>query len=84
MNDDASEVGRVNIVIEELGPGWLKLHAVLASDFQREVELERLPGLIDRTLTDYFMKRPGLKIRATMPIVEDGLTVAAHVWYDPA
>lgn len=84
MSADASEVGRVNIVIDELGPGWLRFRAVLASDFQREVELERFPGLIDRTLTDFFRKRPGLKVRATMPIVEDGFTVAVHVWFDPA
>ncbi len=84
MSIAPSEVGNVDIVVEELGPGWLKLHAVMATEFQREVELDRIPGLIDRTLTAYLLKRPGLRVRATLPLVEAGLTVAVHLWYDPA
>lgn len=44
--------------------------------------MERIPGLIDRTLTDYLATRLPIKIRATLGIVDDGFTVAVHVWFD--
>lgn len=44
--------------------------------------MERIPGLIDRTLTDYLANRLPIKIRATLGIVDDGFTVAVHVWFD--
>lgn len=80
-NGNEPQVGRVNVVAEER-PGWLRLHAVFPTEFQRQVELERLPGLIDRTLTDYLTKNPTIRVRTVLPIVDDGFTVAVHVWFD--
>ncbi|MEO6807572.1 MAG: hypothetical protein ABI353_00465 [Isosphaeraceae bacterium] len=77
------EVGRVEILVEER-PGWIRVHAVFPTEFQRQVELERLPGLIDRTLTDYLSKHTPIKVRAILPIHDDGFTIAVHLWYDLA
>ena len=82
-NGSGPQVGRVIVRVEER-PGWIRVHAVFPTEFQRQVELERLPGLIDRTLTDYLTKHPAIRVRATLPILDDGFTVAVHVWYDPS
>ncbi len=59
MSDGAEKlsVGRVEVVVEER-PGWVKVHAVFPSEFQRQVEFERTPGLIDRTLTHWLHGHP--------------------------
>jgi len=74
-------VGRVEVVVEER-PGWVRVYAVFQSEFQRQVEFDRTPGLIDRTLTHWLQGRPGLHVRATLPILDGGTTVAVHLWYD--
>lgn len=77
------EVGRVEILVEER-PGWIRVHAVFPTEFQRQVEFERLPSLIDRTLTDYLSKHIPIRVRAVLPILDDGFTIAVHLWYEPA
>jgi hypothetical protein len=77
-NGNEPQVGRVTVLVEER-PGWIRVHAVFPTEFQRQVELERLPGLIDRTLTDYLTKHPPIKVRTILPILDDGFTIAVHV-----
>jgi len=81
-NGNEPQAGMVTVVIEER-PGWIRVHGVFPTDFQREVEMERLPALIDRTLTDYLAKHPPIKVRSVLPILDDGFTIAVHLWFDP-
>jgi hypothetical protein len=76
-----SEAGRVEISVEER-PGWIRVHAVFPTEFQRQVEFERLPGLIDRTLTDCLSNHSPIRVRAILPILDDGFTIGVHLWYD--
>jgi hypothetical protein len=71
----------IDIVVDELADDWLMIHPVL-SDFRMEVELERLPGLLNQTLIAWFRERPLLRVRSTLGVVEGGSTVAVHVWFD--
>ena len=83
-----SEVGNgsmggegIQLVVEELRPDWVVIRAAL-SEFRKQVELERLPGLLDRTLTAWLQERPMLRVRSALGVVEDGFTVALHIWFD--
>jgi hypothetical protein len=75
-------MGQVEVVVQIMGEGWLMVHAVLPTEFQRQVEFERQPNLIHRTLVDWLQKNPSVKVRSTLGIVEDGFTIAVHVWFD--
>lgn len=71
----------IEIVIEEMAAGWATIQPAL-SEFRKEVELERLPGLIHQTLTAWLRANPSFKIRSTLAIDEGGSTVAVHAWFD--
>lgn len=71
----------IDVVVEELAPDWAVIHPVL-TEFQKEVELERLPALIGQSLVAWLRERPEMKVRSTLGIVEGGSTVAVHVWLD--
>jgi hypothetical protein len=71
----------IEVTIEELRSGWAILRVPL-SEFRKNVELERLPGLNDRTLTTWLIARPDVKVRAALPIVEDGFTTALHIRWE--
>ncbi|HWE36576.1 MAG TPA: hypothetical protein VG406_08420 [Isosphaeraceae bacterium] len=73
----------LEIVVEEKGADYAVVRPSL-SKFRMEMELERLPALLDRTLTYWLADRPSLRVRTVLPVVEDGFTVAIHVWYDDA
>ncbi len=74
----------VNIVVDVMGDGWVMIHAVMSTEFQRQVEFERIPHLINQTLITWIRQNAGIEIFATQGIVEDGSTIALHVWFDPA
>jgi hypothetical protein len=70
----------VNIVIEEFGD-----HAVFRpsmTEFKKQVELERLPDLLSKSLSAWTLDRPDLRVRTAVGIVEDGFTAALHIWFD--
>ncbi len=71
----------IEVVVEKLAADWVMIHPVL-SDFRKEVELERLPGLLEQTLIAWLLKRPAAKVRSTLGVVEGGSTIALHVWFD--
>ena len=73
----------IDVVVEELAEDWVMIHPVL-SEFRKEVELERLPGLINQTLVAWLRERPSLKVRSSLDVVEGGSTIAVHVWFDLA
>jgi hypothetical protein len=43
-----------------------------------------IAAIINRALTDWLKRTPGIRVRAVLPITHDGQTTAVHVWYDPA
>jgi hypothetical protein len=71
----------IEVTVDEPKSGWAIIRDPL-SEFRKNVELERLPGLLDRTLTTWLVARPEVRVRATLPIVEEGFTTALHVWWD--
>jgi hypothetical protein len=71
----------IDVVVDELAADWVMIHPVL-SDFRKEVELERLPGLLNQTLIAWLRERPSAKVRSTLGVVEGGSTIALHVWLD--
>jgi len=38
--------------------------------------------IVNRAFLDWMKKHPGIRIRAVLPIMQDGQTTALHVWYD--
>ena len=77
-------MGEVNIVVDVMGAGWVMIHAVMPTEFQRQVEFERIPHLINQTFVTWMRQNPGIGIFATQGIVEDGYTIALHVWFGAA
>ncbi len=73
-------MGEVVVAVDEISDDWIMVHAVLPTEFQRQVEFERIPGLINRTLIDWLRNHPSVTVRSTLGIVEDGCTIAVHVW----
>ena len=64
----------------EVKPGWIRFYAVLPSEFQRKVELERLPSLFDRTISAWLRENAHIRVRTVLPVVEDGCTVGAYLF----
>lgn len=71
----------IEVVIDESRPGWAIIRAPL-SEFRKNVELERLPDLLDKSVTMWLAARPLAKVRAVLPIVEHGFTTTLHIWWD--
>lgn len=80
---DEERIGdmELQVVIEVLGGGHVVVRPAL-TEFRRLVELERIPELLSRTLADWLQRHSAIRVRATLPIVEDGFTVIVHVWFD--
>ena len=68
------------VVITDPGPGPVVIQPAL-TEFRLAVEMERLLDLVGQTLADWPQIHRGVKVRAALPIVEDGFTSAVHVWY---
>lgn len=43
---------------------------------------DQLPGHLNQCLCEWLERNPDFRVRATLPIVEDGYTVAIHVWFE--
>jgi hypothetical protein len=43
---------------------------------------EGLPAFLSQTLEKWVMDHPQYRVRACASFVQNGLTVALHVWYD--
>ncbi|HJZ89265.1 MAG TPA: hypothetical protein VKE40_00235 [Gemmataceae bacterium] len=43
-----------------------------------------IAAIVNRALTDWLKRTPGIRVRAVLPITQDGQTTAVHVWYDSA
>jgi hypothetical protein len=80
-NGSGDTGGELRITVEELQPGWVAIRPEL-SDFRKLVKLERIPGLLEQTLIAWCRLHPEAKVRAGLGLVEDGFTIAIHVWLD--
>jgi hypothetical protein len=63
-----------------LGPGWV-LFLASPSD---PPPAEELPFALSQAVEQWLKSQPGVRVRATLPIVSGGNTVGIHVWYDEA
>jgi hypothetical protein len=70
--------GKIEIGIVPLAEGWIMFRAGITSG----TDLSRIPTLLNETLIGWLKDRPNVQIRTTLPIVQDGCTVAVHVWYN--
>lgn len=41
-----------------------------------------LPLWLNRALNDWLQENPNKRVRSSLGIVSDGITVAIHIWYD--
>lgn len=74
------DISRFNINVTEMEDSAVIYPA--ESQFKKLAEMERLPILLSKTLFHWMSKNPQFRVRNTLPIVEDGYTVAIHVWFD--
>jgi hypothetical protein len=68
---------KVTILVHEKRPGYV----IIAPD-----RIDKLPAQtpihLSLTLENWQKENPGVRIRAVCPIVDDGHTLALHVWFD--
>ena len=72
MTDEEFSIDRV-----EMGTGWACFQAG-----KQQPPVELLPSYLNHTFYNWLQRNQEFTIRATLPIVEKGNTVAIHVWYD--
>ncbi len=75
--DPRPKPGEVKIQATVIGPGWVVFEVVVSS-----------PGnfpagyWIHRSMIEWLRERPQVKVRASVPIMASGETVAIHLWFD--
>ena len=45
---------------------------------------EALPVMLARAMQQWLDENPQLVVQSTLPITQNGHTIAIHIWYDPA
>ncbi len=70
---------RSTVTIErvDMGTGWACFQAA-----ENQPLPEHLSRWLNRNFSEWLDRHPEFRVRATLPIVDDGQTVAIHVWYD--
>ena len=66
---------RYEMVRRTLAPGWVYFTP-------GNPPPARVPAFLNLDLIQWLKENKQVKIRATLPMVENGNTVAIHVWYD--
>src|SRR5262245_39812619 len=69
--------GKVIIQVTDKGPGY-----VIICPEKIDVIAEGTPVFISRTVESWLADRPGARVRCALPIVQDGQTIAVHLWFD--
>ena len=69
--------GKIEIGVVEMGKGWVMFRAGITPT----TDVRRVPTAINEVMTAWLKERASLLVRATLPIVEEGNTVAVHVWF---
>ena len=70
--------GKIEIDVLALGEDCVVFQAGITPT----TDLRRVPRLLGETLIAWLSENPTVRIRSALPIVEDGNTVAIHVWFD--
>lgn len=68
---------RVTIDRVDIGEGYVCFQAG-----QNPPQPDELPFYLHRTLHDWLRRNLEFRVRAALPIVANGQTVALHVWFD--
>lgn len=79
---DDYEVGRVSITATEVGN--MVVFRPAMSEFKKAAEMARLPDLLGKSLTAWVKSHPRHKVLHALSIVEDGYTMAIHIWVEPS
>lgn len=57
-------------------------HVIFCADDESPPPAEDLPGTLGLALQDWMGENPLVVVRASLPIVQHGQTIAIHLWYD--
>lgn len=68
----------LTIDVTPAAPGYV----VVAPRAGQGILPDATPVLLSCALRDWILERPSVSVRATLPIVQLGQTVAIHVWFD--
>ena len=71
--------GKIEVGVETKAEGWV----VFRPGITPTTDMRRVPTALSEIMSDWLKDRPNLQVRTTLPIVEDGNTVAIHVWFQP-
>lgn len=62
----------------EMAPGWL-LFVASPTD---PPPIDELPAALSQGLVQWLRAQPSIRVRSTLPMVQNGNTVGIHVWFD--
>jgi hypothetical protein len=68
--------GKFQINVTDKG-GWIVIYPAQPHSLPTD-----LPVHLSRTMEQWFIERPHLRIRSAVPIVQDGNTIIIHAFYD--
>ncbi len=70
--------GKIEIGVEIKTDGWVMFRAGITPT----IDIRQVPNALSEIMSAWLKDRPDLHVRSTLPIVEDGYTVAIHVWFE--
>ena len=59
-------------------------HVVFYADDDHPPPAAELPTVLGHALQDWMGENPDVVVRSSLPIVQNGQTIAIHLWYDPS
>jgi len=72
-----SEENQITIDRIEMGIGWACFQAG-----KKKPPADKLPGYLHHAFYTWLQRNQEFTVRAALPIIEQGNTVAIHVWFD--
>jgi len=75
--DVAHEPDRIVIDRIDMREGWVCFMAA-----EQPSKPDEVPLYLSKTVAAWLKQTPSLTVRATLPIVRKGNTIAVHVWFD--
>jgi hypothetical protein len=70
--------GKIEIGVVALSDGWVMFQAGITPT----TDMTQVPTALNEIMSNWLKERTNLHVRAALPIVEDGNTVAIHVWFE--
>ena len=59
-------------------------HAIFYADDDSPPPIEEMPHALGQALQNWMAENTEVVMRSSLPIVQNGQTIAIHLWYDPA